>query len=244
MKSHPTVFDSNLSHSAHPTDPTTPILPIKSHPLFLQLAQPLIAHLAWAESIRKIDQPVQIFQNLVYEMQNFQLQLKAYYPESILKIANYLFCIALDECTIGPLTKDQKNFHQQSLLYYFHRDLQGKKRFFNITEVLLKNKNIPQELAILAYFCLALGYQGHYYSDLKTGLQNTFHDLYHLIQWHPHNRLIHIAQHEPLNPLKEEEKIDRLLMFMCVIILLTFCICYICFTVKLNYYSHDIMKLY
>jgi type IV/VI secretion system ImpK/VasF family protein len=127
----------------------------------LKFITPLLSMLAYAPSLHHSSNPTLLYQNLIYTLQNIELQLEGTYATTRLKLASYIICITLDELIIDPINFTQ-GIKLKRTLDYLYQDTQGEKRFFKIIDVLIEKAQISKDLLILAYLCLALGYRGKF----------------------------------------------------------------------------------
>lgn len=210
--------------------------------LLIENAQPLFHYLSNAATLCEVDNPLSLFQNLVYEIQSFEIRLKGIYPDAMIKLASYLICISLDELIIDFL-KQKQTPEITRLLSHLYQDDQGEKRFFKIIEVLLEKKSTSHELITLAYLCLSLGYRGSYTENSTVPLPYLMDTLYHIIQASPLSHLSPAPSNESVYPLSSSKKNHWLIttMMTTALGLLT---CYAFFSFTLDNYSKLIINMH
>jgi type VI secretion system protein ImpK len=114
------------------------------------------------ENIAAID-TYTLFQDLQHEIKAFEnnAKMQRYRSETIL-VTRYLLCAFMDEIILySPFAKTNE-FHQHSLLMFFHQETEGSERFFVILERLSNDPELHIDLLELIYLCLNFGYLGKY----------------------------------------------------------------------------------
>ena len=77
-------------------------------------------------------------------------------------ISSYVLCTVLDEAVLNTPWGNNSDWVNTSLLSFFHKEMYGGERFFEILTTLGKNPSKNLHLLELMYLCLALGFEGSY----------------------------------------------------------------------------------
>ena len=94
-----------------------------------------------------------------------------FYGENALKLGSenteilvtrYILCTFTDELMGINFSKYSKNWSNNSLLNFFHKETYGGENFFHLLDKFLKTPAKYIHILELMYFCLALGFEGRY----------------------------------------------------------------------------------
>lgn len=107
--------------------------------------------------------PIGLKNKIIGEIKQFQLSAQAEHidPQTV-SSASYVLCTVLDEAVINTPWGNQSNWPKQSLLAYFHKEVEGGKRFFDLLKSVAQNPGRNKYLLELMYICLTLGFEGQY----------------------------------------------------------------------------------
>jgi len=107
--------------------------------------------------------PIGLKNKIIGEIKQFQIYAQSEHidPQTV-SSASYVLCTVLDEAVINTPWGNQSNWPQQSLLAYFHKEVEGGKRFFDLLKSVAQNPGKNRYLLELMYICLALGFEGQY----------------------------------------------------------------------------------
>ncbi|KTB81798.1 hypothetical protein AO070_04180 [Pseudomonas syringae pv. syringae PD2766] len=86
-----------------------------------------------------------------------------------LLVARYVLCTVVDEAVLNTTWGSKSDWSKISLLSRFHKETFGGEKFFQLLEKLSANPLRHLPMLELMYLCLALGFEGKYRSNRRSG---------------------------------------------------------------------------
>ena len=126
-------------------------------------AAPLLALMAGLRKTIAHPNPAALRNQVIEEVRVFDGEARSLGvdPQSI-QIARYVLCTALDEIVLNTPWGSTSEWSQQSLLAYFHNEVEGGERFFALLKKLSQDPAHNLHVLELMYVCMALGFEGRY----------------------------------------------------------------------------------
>lgn len=105
------------------------------------------------------------------------------YAKDVIISAHFCLCATIDEIVFHPHQLESDNY---SLLASFHREKNGGEKFFYLLDHVVRAPKQYHDLIELMYFCMMLGFKGHYQHSMFSIHQHRqlCSDLYRLIKQH------------------------------------------------------------
>lgn len=176
----------------------------------LSSANTLLILMANVKQLTKLEPEVVALlqQKTIEEMDRFVKSATTQnYSERMIVTARYCLCTALDEFVLASDWGVHSTWRNQTLLSILHKETSGGERFFVILEEISK---LPREnlyLLELIYIILSLGFEGKYYCEDKSVLQQIRHRLFNLLSiHHPEQQKLLSSPH--MQTLKAGKNVD------------------------------------
>ena len=153
-----TVAPGAADASVHKRLPLSPgVNPLES------AAAPLLALMAGLRKTIAHPDPAALRSRVIEEVRVFESEARSLGvdPQAI-QIARYVLCTALDEIVLNTPWGSTSEWSQQSLLAYFHNEVEGGERFFALLKKLGQDPSQNLHVLELMYVCMALGFEGRY----------------------------------------------------------------------------------
>lgn len=146
-------------------------------------AMPLILFVIKLKKCEAVQNVDQLKNNIVNEIMIFEQRAsKSGYKQYLIFAACYCLCVALDEVVLSTAWGFNASWGQQSLLSLIYQETWGGERFFIILKNISNNPKAHNELLVLIYIILSLGFEGKYYNQDKSVHEEIKQQLFNMIR--------------------------------------------------------------